>query len=162
MGVDFATWVYEPCFNTFARTIVFYPAVSQPGVGSFQARGIFDTNEIDVDAMDGSILTNARTELDIFMPEWPVYPKQGDIVDIPWEDDVDGGTFQVADVHGFGNAGGELTLILSRYGDSKLPGYLVLAPNYFLGALGWGIAPTLGAVDGFFVGSLDFAMPVLA
>jgi hypothetical protein len=143
MGVDFATWVYSPCFDTFARSLTFYPIVSQPGVAGFVARGIFDTNETDVVAMDGSILTNARTELDIFQPEWGVYPRQGDVVDIPWEDDVDGGVFTVADVHGFGNAGGELTLILSRYEPSKLTGYLLLAPSYTLGAL-------------------DFATPALA
>lgn|SRR5262245_39029114 len=143
MGIDFAFWVYSPCFDTFARSITFYPVVSRPGVAAFAARGIFDTNETDVVAMDGSILTNARTELDIFQPEWSIYPRQGDIIDIPWENDVDGGVFTVADVHGFGNAGGELTLILSRYEDSKLVGYLVLTPGYSLGALDFA-KPVLG------------------
>jgi len=135
VGVDFPTWVYSPVFDTFARTLTFYPVMSQPGVGGFAARGIFDTNEIDVEAMDGSILTNARTELDIFMPEWEIYPQQGDVVDIPFEDDIDGGVFTVADVHGFGNAGGELTLILSRYEPGKLPGYLLTAASYDLSSL---------------------------
>jgi len=145
MGVDFAVWVYAPCFDTFARSLTFYPVVSQPGAAGFAARGIFDTNEIDVIAMDGSILTDTRTELDIFQPEWQIYPRQGDIVDIPWENDVDGGVFTVADVHGIGNAGGEMTLILSRYESGKLinSGYILLAPNYALS-------------------SLDFAAPVLS
>jgi hypothetical protein len=135
MAINFPSTVYLPCFDTFARSVTFYPVVSQPGIAGFAARGIFDTNETDVVAMDGSIVTNARTELDIFQPEWAVYPRQGDIVDIPWEDDVDGGVFTIADVHGFGNAGGELTLILSRYEPSKLTGYLLLANSYSVGAL---------------------------
>jgi hypothetical protein len=161
MGVDFAASVYSPCFDMFARTIIIYPVVSQPGIAGYGARGIFDTNETDVVGMDGSILTNARTELDIFQPEWPTYPRQGDIVDIPFEADVDGGTFQVADVHGFGNAGGELTLILSRYEDAKLPGYLFLVQSYALGSPNFA-TPTLALASNYTLGALDFATPTLA
>jgi len=131
MGVDFATWVYLPNFDLFARTLTFYPVASQPGGQPFPARGIFDTNEIDVVGMNSEIITDCRTELDIFMPEWSVYPVQGDIVDIPWEDDVDGGLFQVADVHGHGNAGGELTLTLSRYEQGRTLGYFLTKPQAF-------------------------------
>ena len=143
MPVDFPFWVYEPCFETFARSITYYPVVSQPGVGGYAARGIFDTNETDVVGMDGSIYTDARTELDIFMPEWSTYPRQGDLVYIPMEADVDGGNFIVTDVQGKGNAGGELTLTLGRYEEAKMPGYLVTTAS-------------------FSVSSLDFAKPVLS
>jgi hypothetical protein len=129
-SVDFATWVYLPNFDIFARQITFYPVVSQPGIGGFAARGIFDTNDIDVIGHDDEIVTDSRTELDIFMPEWSVYPQQGDIVDIPWESDVDGGTFIVSDVHGHGNAGGELTLTLQRSEQARLAGFLFIPPPY--------------------------------
>jgi len=160
MSVDFATWVYLPNFDVFARQITFYPLMSQPNVPPFAARGIFDTNEIDVVAMNGSIVTDSRTELDIFQPEWSVYPVQGDMVDIPWESDVDGGLFLIADVHGHGNAGGELTCTLARY-DSRLMGYLVTASAYAVDALGWPTPPNVGRVDGYSVPSPDFATPVL-
>ena len=143
MGVDFATWVYGPNFDMWSRSLMFFPVVSQPGISGFGARGIFDTNEVDVQALDGSIYTDARTELDIFQPEWEVYPKQGDVVDIPWEDDIDGGVFTVADVHGHGNAGGELTLTLQRYEPG--PGTDTLFTSWPL-----------------MLGSLSFARPVLA
>jgi hypothetical protein len=139
MGVDFATWVYSPCFDTFARTLTFYPMKSQPTVPGFVARGIFDTNEIDIMGIDQEIITDARTELDIFMPEWVVYPVQGDLVDIPWEDDVDGGLFSVADVHGHGNAGGELTLTLQRFEQGRLMGYYVSTSSYSVGALNFAL-----------------------
>jgi hypothetical protein len=132
MGVDFATWIYSPNFDMWARTLMFFPVVSQPNVSGFAARGIFDTNEIDVQALDGSIFTDARTELDIFQPEWDVYPMQGDVVDIPWEDDVDGGLFVIADVHGHGNAGGELTCTLQRYEQGQAKSHLVTAWPYSL------------------------------
>jgi len=133
--VDFAFWVYEPAFDLFARAITCYPMKSQPNVPGFTARGIFDTNELDVEAANGQIITNARTELDIFMPEWPIYPVQGDVIDIPWEADVDGGLFLVSDVHGYGNAGGELTLTLARWEEGRLMGYWTQANGYDLGAL---------------------------
>jgi hypothetical protein len=132
MPIDFATWVYSPCFDTFARQLTFYPTVSQPNVSAFQARGIFDTNDVDVQALDGSIYTDARTELDIYMPEWSVYPKQGDMVDIPWAADVDGGLFLIADVHGHGNAGGELTCTLTRYEQGQEKQFFVSAWSYLL------------------------------
>ena len=144
MGVDFATWVYLPNFDAFARSLTFYPLVSQPSGMPFVARGIFDTNDIDVVGMNNEIITDSRTELDIFMPEWAVYPVQGDVVDIPWEDDVDGGLFQIADVHGHGNAGGELTCTLARFEQGRLLGYF-LKP----------------AQASFTLGALDFATPAL-
>jgi len=141
MGVDFPAYVYEPCFETFARSVVCYPAVSQPGVPAFGGRGIFDTNETDVVAMDGSIITDTRTELDLLMLEWIPLPVQGDVFDIPDEDDVKGGMFVVSDVHGQkGNAGGEITLILTAMVPTLVPGY------------------ELGVVA-FNVGGLDIAKP---
>jgi len=135
MSVDFGQWVYGPCFDLFARSVTFYPLKSQPNAVSFLGRGIFDTDEVDVIGQDQEIVTDSRTVLDIFMPEFIVYPTQGDMVDIPWESDVDGGLFLVSDVFGHGNAGGELTLVLQRY-DTRLMGYMVLAPSaYSLGAL---------------------------
>src|SRR5262252_2844252 len=135
MSVDFATWVYLPNFDAFARSITIYPRASQPGVAGFAARGSFDTNEVDVIGMDAEIITDCRTELDIFQPEWSVYPLQGDIIDIPPESDVDGGLFEVSDVMGLGNAGGELTLRLSRFEQGRLLGYLVTTSSFAVGAL---------------------------
>jgi len=140
-SVDFAFWVYEPCFGIFARSVTFYPTVSQPGVGGFVTRGIFDTNDIDVIGQDDEIVTDSRTELDIFMPEWSVLPQQGDTCFIPWESDVDGGAFVVADVHGHGNAGGELTLTLTRYEQARLAGYLFIPPPYALASPSFAAPP---------------------
>jgi hypothetical protein len=159
-SVDFATWVYEPCFGIFARSVTCYPIKSQPNNPGFLTRGIFDTNEIDVEAANGQIITNARTELDILMPEWNVYPVQGDIFDIPWESDVDGGLFFVSDVYGYGNAGGELTLCLARVEQGRLTGYWVTTSSYSLASPSFA-TPVLGLANGYVLASPSFATPTL-
>src|SRR5215471_3847131 len=167
MGISFPYWVYEQCFNTFARSVTYTPLKSQPTVGAFQARGIFDTNERDVMGMDESIFTDAKTELDIFMPEWSVLPLQGDMVSIPFEDDIDGGDFLVSDVQGHGNAGGELTLTLQRIVPVKatLPSVILGTGTFYVDSpvfvraffhLGYTVTGSA-----FSVGSPAFASPTL-
>ena len=161
-SVDFAYWVYEPCFGIFARSVTCYPVASRPGNAGFLTRGIFDTNECDVEAANGQIITNARTELDIFIPEWPIYPVQGDVFDIPWESDVDGGLFFVSDVHGYGNAGGELTLTWVRVEQGRLMGYFLTTASFGVGALNFA-SPTMTIVpNSYDLAALDLATPMMA
>ena len=65
MGVDFSTLVYLPNFDMFARPITVTPLASQPGMPAYGARGIFDTRPIDVQAEDGSIVSDQQTILDV-------------------------------------------------------------------------------------------------
>jgi hypothetical protein len=123
MALNFRDIVYAPNYNVFARSIWITPVVSQPGMGVFNARGIFDTRDTDVVAMDGSLFSDCKTILDILIDEFPVVPLQGDIVDIPFEAGIEGGVFYISDRLGEGNAGGELTLVLQRKEDAK-PGRL--------------------------------------
>lgn len=129
MALDFPFLVYEPCFDIFARQVTITPYASQPGVAGYLARGIFDTNPIEIIGQDGSLFSDTKTELDIFMPEFPVLPMQGDYVSIPDDQDIPGGVFEVIDVSDKGNAGGEVSLNLRRLVESKLVGY-----QYFLGS----------------------------
>jgi hypothetical protein len=137
MAIPFPTVAYLPCYEVFARPVTFYPLNSQPGVASYGGRGIFDTNSIEIVAQDGSLYSDTRTELDILQSEFDVLPMQGDRLFIPWDQELDGGSFEVSDVSDKGNAGGESTLTLRRLVVDKLVG----------------TAYTLGA--------LDFARPVL-
>jgi hypothetical protein len=114
MAINFALLVYTPCYEVFARPVTFTPVNSQPGQSAYASRGIFDTNEVEVVGLDGSIYQDTRTELYILQSDFTVQPLQGDLVDIPFDSGVAGGSFEIDNVHWAGNAGGEVTLILKR------------------------------------------------
>lgn len=114
MAVAFSTLVYDPCFDMFAVPVTFKPLVSQPSVPSYDARGIFDTDEIDIAALDGSILSDQKTILDIREAEFAVLPVQGDRVMIPADcNGVNRGEFEIIDADT--NGGGETTLSLRKW-----------------------------------------------
>ena len=119
MPVDFSNEVYLVAFNVFARSITVTPLASQPGVPSFGGYGIFDSKETDVLAEDGSIFSDSKTILDIRSEDFAVEPIQGDRVLVSDMPGARGGFFEISDVGGKGNAGGELTLTLKRIVPTK-------------------------------------------
>jgi hypothetical protein len=115
MAVDFSTLVYLPNFDMFARPITVTPLASQPGLPAYTARGIYDTRPIDVQAEDGSIVSDQQTILDVLDVEFAVVPEQLDQIVIP--DDPGGGvpglgSFEVT--HTESNGGGETTLVIRK------------------------------------------------
>jgi hypothetical protein len=54
MTINFVKTVYLPCFGVFARPIIVRPVASQPGAPPYSARGIFDSEEIDIETLDGA------------------------------------------------------------------------------------------------------------
>jgi len=114
MAVNFSTLVYLPNFDMFARPITVTPLASQPGAPAYTNRGIYDTRAVDVAGMDGSIVSDQQTILDVRDDEFLVVPEQLDRILIP--DDPDGGPspgeFEVVDTES--NGGGETTLIIRK------------------------------------------------
>lgn len=118
MPVNFSDQVYLHCFDTFGRVVVITPLASQAGQAAYTARGIFDTVPIDVVALDGSILSEQRTILDVRDVELAVLPVQGDQVAIPADGGLpDAGNWEVID--GSRNGGGETTLTLRKLMPAK-------------------------------------------
>jgi hypothetical protein len=115
MAVNFSTLVYLPNFDLFARPITVTPLASQPGMPAYTARGIYGTRPIDVQAEDGSIISDQQTIVDIRQDEFAVLPDQLDRVYIPADPDAgrDLGEFEVTDTED--NGGGETTLVLRKY-----------------------------------------------
>lgn len=115
MAVNWSQNLYLPCQNVFGRPVTITPVKSQPGAPAYQARGIYNTVDIDVQTEDGAILSDQRTILDIRLAEYAIHPIQEDLIDIP-DDPVSGvpaeGQFDVQDVDD--NGGGEYTLTLRR------------------------------------------------
>lgn len=120
MAVDFSTELYAIAWDRFARPITVTPVVSQPGAPAYDSRGYFDTKETDVLTEANDVLSSSQSFLDIRQVEFTVEPLQGDIIDIPFHANVAGGTFEVLDRSGKGNAGGIITLSL-RAVDDPLP-----------------------------------------
>ena len=114
MGVDYSTTIYLPNYDFFSRAVTITPIASQPNAAPYATRGIFNTDEIDVPAEDGSILTDQRTYIDIREFEFAVLPQQGDHVNIPADRGamVALGDFEI--INAWTNGGGETTLILRK------------------------------------------------
>lgn len=89
--------LYIPLFNVWARPITVTPLVSQPGAPSYDARGYYSTNPVDILTENGRVLSDAESILDILQVEFPVLPLQGDQIDIPPHQDLEGGSFYVHD-----------------------------------------------------------------
>ena len=119
MPIDFSNEVYLVAFNTFARPITVTPIASQPGAPSYGGNGIFDSKETDVLTEDGSIFSDSKTILDVRIEDFPVRPLQGDLIAVSDMPGAPGGMFEIADVAGVGNAGGELTLTLKALVPTK-------------------------------------------
>lgn len=114
MALNWSQQVYTAQYQTFARPVTFIPAKSQPNEGSYGKRGIFDTMSIDVIAENGSIISDAKTILDILEAEFDVLPVQGDRVDIPAHIGIPAaGLFEIIDTNS--NGGGETTLQLRKW-----------------------------------------------
>jgi hypothetical protein len=114
MAVDFSTLVYLPNFDMFARPITVTPLASQPGLPAYIARGIYDTRPIDVQAEDGSIISDQQTILDILEVEFAVIPEQLDRIHISADPAAgrDLGDFEVTNAET--NGGGETTLVIRK------------------------------------------------
>ena len=96
---------------------------SQPGAPPYNARGIFDTEQIDIEALDGSLYSSTRTILDVLQHEFAVLPRQDDHVFIPPHEGARGGEYIISDAPHRDNAGGEITLRLKKLTTPKLVGH---------------------------------------
>jgi hypothetical protein len=113
MAVNMSTMVYQRCQDLFGRPVTFTSTLGNSYSGS--ARGIYDTEELNVLLEDGSIMSDQKTILDIRAAEFGSLPVQGDIVDIPYDsfsELPDLGSFVVLDTDD--NGGGEITLTLRK------------------------------------------------
>lgn len=114
MGVNFSTLLYDPVFDMFAVPVTFDPQASQPGQPTYWGRGIFDTDDINVIAEDGSVYSDHHTLLYLREAEFPVIPLQGDHVVIPADcNGVDQGEWMVSDA--CTNGGGQHKLTLKKW-----------------------------------------------
>ena len=119
MAVNFSTLVYLPNFDFFSRPITITPLASQPGMPAYTARGIYDSRPIDVQAEDGSIVSEQQTILDIRDEEFSVIPDQLDRIHVPADPDAgrDMGDYEVTNTEN--NGGAETTPVIRKIVTSR-------------------------------------------
>src|SRR5262245_3075434 len=107
MAINFSTIVYIPCQDLFGRKIVVTPVNSAPGFPAYEARGIYTTRAIDISTNVGgwegmAMISDQQTIVDIrdkeFLASGRAIPIQGDLIDIPAEEDIPAaGLFEITD-----------------------------------------------------------------
>jgi hypothetical protein len=113
LALNYSLQVYKIVLDTLSRPVTIFPVASQPGEPPYDSRGIFDTRDINVEAQDGSIISDQRTILDIREAEFEVLPLQLDRVAIPAiAGSEDLGEYEVTDTDT--NGGGLTTLTLRK------------------------------------------------
>jgi hypothetical protein len=120
MAVNFSTLVKLPCQDMFAVPVTVTPTVSRPGQPAYVGRGIYLTGPTDVPLLDGSMLSDQQTILDVRDAEYGnAPPMQGDRINIPF--DCNGaplGDFEVIDAD---KDGGGLTTLTLRKVETPRP-----------------------------------------
>ena len=120
MAINWSQQVYTPQYDTFARPVTFTPIKSQPSEAAFGGRGIYGTVSIDVMGEDATIISDARTILDVLEEDFTVVPVQGDRLNIPAHIGMPAlGDFEVIDANT--NGGGETTLFIRKWLAPSIP-----------------------------------------
>ena len=113
MPVNLDVLLQSAVFDFWAIPATFIPLASQPGGPAYDARGIYNTWDIDIAAEDGSVYSDQRTLFDIRKSEFNVLPQQDDHVIIPFDCSQQPlGEYQIIDVDD--NGGGQLYLTIRK------------------------------------------------
>jgi hypothetical protein len=121
MAINFSLDLYKIVMDVMSRPITVTPLVSQPGAPAYAARAYMDEKATDILTEDGGIFSDSQIYIDIRIEEFAVLPMQGDRIDIVYHAGVRGGSFEVLDLAGMGNAGGMINLTLRALVPAKPP-----------------------------------------
>ena len=114
MAVNFDVLLQSPVFDFYAVPVTFTPLASQPGQPAYPGFGIYGTYTEPVEGLDGSIMTDQRTILDIRESDFAVQPQQGDHVTIPLDSNgAPKGEYLIIDATS--NGGGQTMLTIRKY-----------------------------------------------
>lgn len=114
MPINWSEAVYKVCQDVFAVPITIHPIFSQPDGSSYEARGIYTTDDVDILTEDGGVYSDQRTICDIRTAEFAILPQQKDRITIPFDScGVPLGEFEIVDTNL--NGGGEMTLEVRKW-----------------------------------------------
>lgn len=80
MSIDFSRLVLKPAVRTFGKPVRVLPKESQPFAEPYDAHGIWTITQVDIVTEDGGILSNRSLKFGIRLEDFPVPPKQGDLI----------------------------------------------------------------------------------
>jgi len=117
MAVNFANDLLTPNFGVWARPITVTPVVNGVAGAAYGARGVYNTQALDL-LGEESLISTQQTILDIIEDEFlgagRALPQQGDRINIPASGSLRAlGDFEVVSTSS--NGGGETTLELRQW-----------------------------------------------
>ena len=80
--IDFDALVLHPAIALMGEGVVIYPEVSRPGIGPFNAVGVYSSQPITVEMQDGQIFSDQQTRLGVRVKDFKHMPGRGDRIKI--------------------------------------------------------------------------------
>jgi hypothetical protein len=80
--IDFDALVLKPAGVIFQIRISVTPLVTQPGLPAYEASGVYNKRDLDVEMQDGTIFSDHQVSLGIRLWDFVVPPDQGDLITI--------------------------------------------------------------------------------
>ncbi len=106
MGIDFDRLVLNVGVTVFGDRVVVYPLASRPGRAPYNARGVYNSQFLNVEMQDGTVFSDQQTTLGIREAEFQHLPVRGDQIKIV----KTGKTYWVRDSNRDGQGGTMLQL----------------------------------------------------
>jgi hypothetical protein len=109
--IDFDALVLTPASRIFEIKISVTPLVTQPGEPAYDATGVYNKRDLDVEMQDGTIFSDHEVSLGIRLWDFVVPPDQGDLITITdTRHPAYGQQYWVGDMDEDGQGGGMLML----------------------------------------------------
>src|SRR4051812_22433937 len=80
--IDFDALVLKPASVIFEIKISVTPLVTQPGEPAYDATGVYNKRDLDVEMQDGTIFSDHEVSLGIRLWDFVKPPDQGDLITI--------------------------------------------------------------------------------
>ncbi|MET3996007.1 hypothetical protein ABID65_007679 [Bradyrhizobium sp. S3.9.2] len=80
--IDFDALVLRPAGDIFQIKVSVTPLVTQPGQPAYEANGVYNKRDLDVEMQDGTIFSDHEVSLGIRLWDFVTPPDQGDLITI--------------------------------------------------------------------------------
>ncbi|MCA1452844.1 hypothetical protein I6F35_06365 [Bradyrhizobium sp. BRP22] len=80
--IDFDALVLKPASVIFEIKVLVTPLATQPGVAAYDATGVYNKRDLDVEMQDGTIFSDHEVSLGIRLRDFTIPPDQGDLIEI--------------------------------------------------------------------------------